>query len=242
MPSLRLLSSALSRFVLAAASLLLVVTLVLWAAACTAQSGGVRGRVLDDSGRPVAGARMGVYYRSFEGGQRLYGGSYNRQTTTGPDGRYSFSLSGMPRGEYVVSGTFEGIDLIPENPATFASTVATVRNFAHRLVETTDDNDYGNGAILAVDTAIGDYTDLAGLELTLRSRDTGRTYTRTVRRTGEGYAVTGLPFGAFDVSGRMGGRAVGIRPYDGDGPFSSSLILSVRQGAVPPVMRAQIRP
>lgn len=227
---------------LAVASILLIGFAVLWAAACSAQSGGVRGRVIDDAGRPVAGAQMGVYYRSFEGGQRLYGGSYNRQARTGADGRYSLSLNGMPRGEYVVSGTFEGVDLLPENPDTFASTVATVRNFTHRLVETTDDNDYGNGAILAVDTDIGDYTDIEGLELTLRSRDTGRVYTKTVRRTGEGYAVTGLPFGAFDVSARLGGRSIGIRPYDGDAPFGSSVALSVRAGAVPPVMRALVRP
>jgi len=142
----------------------------------------------------------------------------------------------------VVSGRLDGVDLLPENPATFASTVATVRNFTHRLVESTDDNAYGNGAILAVDTDIGDYTDLAGLELTLRSSETGRVYTRTVRRTGEGYAVTGLPFGTFDVSGRMGGRSVGIRPYSGEGAFGASVTLSVRPGAVPPVMRAQIKP
>lgn len=218
------------------------VAAALFGGASEAQSGGVRGRVVDDGGRPVAGAEIGVYYRSFEGGQRLYGGSYNRQTTTGADGRYALSLQGLPRGEYVVSGSKDGVDLLPDNPETFASTVATVRNFTHRLVETTDDNDYGNGAILAVDTDIGDYTDLAGLELTLRSRDTGQVYTRTVRRTGEGYAVTGLPFGAFEVSGRMGGRAVGIRPYSGEGAFGASVTLSVRAGDVPPVMRAQVRP
>lgn len=215
---------------------------LLWAGGCSAQSGAVQGRVVDEAGRPVAGAQMGAYYRSFEGGQKLYGGSYNRQVVTGADGRYSISLSGLPRGEYVVSGTYESIDLLPDNPATFASTVATVRNFTYRLVESTDDNAYGNGAILAVDTDIGDYTDLAGLELTLRSRETGKVYTKTVRRTGEGYAVTGLPFGAFDVSARLDGRPAQVKPYDGDGPFAASVTLSVRSGAVPAVMRALVKP
>jgi len=224
------------------AAVLVAALVMLFGGASEAQTGGVRGRVVDDAGRPVAGAQIGVYYRSFEGGQRLYGGSYNRQTRTGADGRYSVSLQGMPRGEYVVSGSLDGIDLLPDNPATFASTMAAVRNFTHRLVESTDDNDYGNGATLAVDTAIGDYTDLAGLELTLRSRESGRVFTKTVRRTGEGYAVTGLPFGAFDVSGRMGGRSVGIRPYDGEGAFGPSVVLSIRPSAVPAVMRAQIKP
>lgn len=227
---------------LIAAAVLCASVIAFFGGASEAQSGGVQGRVVDEAGRPVAGAQIGVYYRSFGGGQLPYGGSYNRQTTTSADGRYSLSLRGLPRGEYVVSGSLDGIDLLPENPATFASTVATVRNFTHRLVESTDDNAYGNGAILAVDTAIGDYTDLAGLELTLRSSETGRVYTRTVRRTGEGYAVTGLPFGAFDVSGRMGGRSVGIRPYSGEGAFGASVTLSVRPDAVPPVMRAQIKP
>lgn len=242
MPSLSLPSFKVASILAIAASVLFAAVLFLAGGASEAQSGGVRGRVVDDSGRPIAGAKIGVYYRSFEGGQRLYGGSYNRQTTTGADGRYSVSLQGMPRGEYVVSGTYEGIDLLPANPATFASTTAAVRNFTHRLVESTDDNDYGNGATLAVDTDIGDYTDLAGLELTLRSRETGRVYTKTVRRTGEGYAVTGLPFGSFEVSGRMNGRAVGIRPYSGEGSFGPSVTLSIRVGAVPAVMRAQIRP
>lgn len=223
-------------------ALFLAAVIALSAVACQAQSGGVRGRVVDGQGRPVAGAQIGVYYRSFEGGQRLYGGSYNRQTVTGADGRYSLSLTGLPRGEYVVSGSVNGIDLLPDNPATFASTVASVRNFTHRLVESTDDNAYGNGAILAVDTDIGDYTDLAGLELTIRARSTGQVYTRQVRRTGEGYAVTGLPFGEFEVSGRLAGRAVGMRPYSGEGSFGPSVILSVRSGAVPPVMRAQVKP
>lgn len=40
----------------------------------------------------------------------------------------------------------------------------------------------------------------------------------------------------------MNGRAVGIRPYSGEGSFGASVTLSIRAGAVPAVMRAQIRP
>ncbi|RZJ16547.1 MAG: carboxypeptidase regulatory-like domain-containing protein [Brevundimonas sp.] len=223
-------------------ALLLAATAALWGTA-QAQSGVVRGRVTDEAGRPVAGAQVGAFYQSFGGGQLLYGGSYNRQAVTGPDGRYSISLQGLPRGEYAASGDLNSISLLPENPTTFASNAVSVRNFTYRIVESTSENEYGNGAILAVANDIGEFTDLAGLELTLRSRETGQVYTKTVRRTGEGYAVTGLPFGSYEVSGRLNGRPVGIKPHSvDDDPFRSSVVLSVRPGDIPRVMRAMIKP
>lgn len=239
------LSSSLKRpgVVILVASVLLALITVLWAANGWAQGGVVRGRVVDGQGRPVAGAEIGAFYRSYGGGQKLYGGSYNRQAVTGADGRYSISLAGLPPGEYLASGSFQSIDLVPENSNTFASNAQTVRNFSYRLVESSEDNSYGNGAILAVNNDIMDFTDLAGLELTVRSRETGQVYTKTVRRTGEGYAITGLPFGSFDVSARLHGRQMQIKPHNNaSAPFAASTVLSVRKNDSTRVMYATIKP
>lgn len=216
---------------------------MLWAANAWAQGGMVRGRVVDGAGRPVAGAEIGAYYRSYGGGQKMGGGSYARQAVTGADGRYSIPLNGLPPGEYLASGSYQSIDLVPENDRTFASNAQTTRNFTYRLVESSESNSYGNGAILAVSNAFGDFTDLAGLELTVRSRETGQVYTKTVRSTGEGYAITGLPFGAFDVTARLNGRPMRIKPQrDASGPFTASTILSVSKSDPSRVMYAAIKP
>lgn len=226
-----------------AVALICAAATTLWGPASQAQGGVVRGRVVDERGQPVSGAQIGAFYQSFGGGQLLYGGTYNRQAVTGRDGRYSISLESLPRGEYTASGTLNSVNLLPDNPAVFANNVVTTRNFTYRIVESTDENEYGNGAILAVANDIGEFTDLAGLELTLRSLETGQVYVKTVRRTGEGYAVTGLPLGSYEVSARLAGRAAGIKPHGvNDDPFTASTVLTVRPGQIPRVMRAMIKP
>ena len=215
-------------------------------AACSAQAqsaGGVRGRVVDEQGRPVAGAEMRAYYSSYGGGQLQYGGTYNRGAVTDRDGRYSISLQGLPRGLYYVSGTKDGVDLIPERDETFGSHVMSVRNFTHGIVETTADDDYGNGAIFVAENSLTDFTDLTGLEVTLRSRENGRVITKTVRRTGEGQTVTGIPFGAYEISARLNGRPVRIKAHeDWDGAFTASVVMTARPGVGDRVMRTMIQP
>lgn len=206
-------------------------------------AGGVHGRVLDAQGRPVAGAEMRAYYSSYGGGQLQHGGTYNRGAITDRDGRYSISLRGLPPGLYYVSGAKDGVDLLPETPGTFGSNTTATRNFTQNLVETSSDDDYGNGAIFVAENALTDSTDLSGLEVTLRSRSGGQTITRTVRRTGEGQTITGIPFGAWEISARLNGRAVRIKAHeDWNGAFQSSVVMSGRPGVGERVMRAMIQP
>lgn len=191
-----------------------------------AQNGGgvVRGRVVDDGGRPVAGATITATYQSMQGGSLLYGGKYNRKATTGADGRYSISLKGMPLGEYATSGSYNGIDLLPDTKARFAGNAQTVRNFRAAIVESTDDNDYGNGGIFVAENDFGDYTELEGLQVTLTSLKTGQTYVKSVRRTGEGWTVTGLPYGGYRATARFNGRPVQLKLWGpGDHDFAASV-------------------
>lgn len=241
--SARLPTRALFKSAVIVATILLTAAAALWAAGSHAQSaGGVRGRVTDDQGRPVAGAQMRAYYQSYGGGQLQHGGSYNRGAVTDRDGRYSISLQGLPPGIYSVSGTKEGVNLTPQRDETFGSHVMSIRNFTHGYVESTDDDDYGNGAIFVAENAIGDYTDLTGLEVTFRSRD-GRVITKTVRRTGEGQSVTGIPFGTYEVSARLNGRPVRIKSHEHfNGAFTASVTMTSKPGVYDRMMRTQIQP
>src|SRR5215217_4051634 len=183
-----------------------------------AKSGVVRGRVVDEGGRPVAGAVMIATYQSFGGGGLMYGARYNRKATTGADGRYAISLSGLPMGEYSVAGSHQGMSLTPENDATFASNAQAVRNFRHGIVESTADDDYGNG---------------------------GKTITRKVRRTGEGLTVTGIPFGGYRITARLNGRPVQLKlwgPEIFDRPFAASVDGKVQSGVMSRIMRVYVQP
>jgi len=210
-----------------------------------AKSGVVRGRVVDEGGRPVAGAVMIATYQSFGGGGLMYGARYNRKATTGADGRYAISLSGLPMGEYSVAGSHQGMSLTPENDATFASNAQAVRNFRHGIVESTADDDYGNGGILVTENNIGDYSDLDGLEVTLVSLNGGKTITRKVRRTGEGLTVTGIPFGGYRITARLNGRPVQLKlwgPEIFDRPFAASVDGKVQSGVMSRIMRVYVQP
>ena len=229
--------------------LAIVLTLASAVAATTvlaqAKGGVVRGRVVDEGDRPVAGAVMTATYQSYGGGQLQYGGRYNRQARTGPDGRYAIGLAGLPPGEYSVTGSHQGMSLTPENDATFASNAQTVRNFRHGVVESTADDDYGNGGIFVAENAIGEYSDLSNLEVTLTSLNGGKTITKKVRRTGEGMTVTGIPFGAYRVTARLNGRPVQLKPWGPEAfdlPFAASVDGRMQSGLMTRIMRVYVQP
>jgi hypothetical protein len=228
-------------------AIVLAIASALTATSLMAQTSGgvVSGRVTDDGGRPVAGATVIATYQSFGGGGLLYGGRYNRQARTGPDGRYAIALGGLPVGAYAVAGSHEGMSLIPETDATFASNAQTVRDFRHGVVERTAADDYGNGGVFVAENDIGDYSDLEGLEVTLVPLGGGKTITRTVQRTGEGLSVTGLPFGAYRATARLNGRPVTLKlwgPDVFDRPFAASVDGRVRSGVASRILRVYVRP
>ncbi|RZJ18792.1 MAG: carboxypeptidase regulatory-like domain-containing protein [Brevundimonas sp.] len=201
----RILILALAAFVCA-----MVVTAVHGKASAyqSVRAGYVTGRVLDEAGRPVAGAQITAQY-----GQSTYYVSYSRSARTDANGRYSIHVADR-LGTWTVYAkarvsTANGsmmMDLTPNDDAPFAGNVGAVRNFSVKFTEQTEDNAYGTGAMVLVTSAIGDYTDLAEVELTLRPVAGGETITRRLRNTGEGYVVTGLRPQIYEITARHNGR------------------------------------
>ena len=193
--------------------------LVLCLSAASAIAGTVSGRVTDESGTPVAGVSIEVVYQTYNSDDLPYGGeSIKASALTDGDGRYSISTDGLPPGEYSASayqvvtngGREINIDFRAEDARTFAGNADTVRNFTGGYYESSAENPYGNGGIFVVNNAIGDFTDLTGAEVTLVNSATGVSYVRTVRSTGEGLVVTGIPFGEYYASVKLNGRPLRI--------------------------------
>ena len=185
-----------------------------------AAAGTVSGLVTDESGAPLAGVNVEVVYQTYNSDDLPYGGaSSKRSTVTDDSGRYTISTDGMAPGEYSANayqvvengGRQINIDFRAENPSTFAGNADTVRNFTGGFVESTPEDPYGNGGIFVVNNDIGDFTDLASAEVTLTHVDTGKTYVRTVRSTGEGLVVTGIPFGIYRAEVRLNGQPMQIK-------------------------------
>lgn len=192
----------------------------------TPAPGEVVGRVVDDAGRPIEGAEIFIGYQSLSGGRYGgYGASHNRTGITGRDGTYRIRIANMAPGEYaayakatiVRGGQRIVVDLTPDDPSNFASSDATVRNFRLAYAETRPDSDYGTGGTVVVNTAIGDYTPREEITMTLRPANGGAAISRPLRSTGEGWVVTGVPHGTYQVSALHQGRPLLVRPLSGGG-------------------------
>lgn len=171
-------------------------------------AGTVSGRVTDENGHPMANVRVTARYQSNGGGV-----SYSRTAWTDSAGRYSIRVADRPGAWSVHADARVGedgrtmtINLTPSNTANFASNAATTRNFTVRFNEQTADNPYGDGGMLVVASAIGDYTPLDEVEMTLRPTGGGAPIVRRLRQTGEGWVLTGLRPQTYEVSARHGGR------------------------------------
>jgi len=218
-----------------------------------AKAGTVSGRVTDQSGAPVAGVNIEVVYQTYNSDDLPYGGaSIKESAVTDRDGRYSISTDNLPPGEYsanafqtITNGGREiNIDFQPEDKSTFASNADTVRNFTGGYYESSDDNAYGNGGIFVVNNAIGDFTDLTGAEVTLVNAETSQSYTKTVRSTGEGLVVTGLPFGTYHASVTLNGQPLQIKVWAPDAPdeFSSSVTHDFTMGYMGNQFQVAVKP
>ncbi|MCR6498441.1 carboxypeptidase-like regulatory domain-containing protein [Shinella sp. CPCC 101442] len=195
-------------------------------------AGSVSGIVVDDQGKPLGGVHVEVVYQTFNADQLMgHGESIKVETVTGGDGRYLIDTAHLPPGEYsahayqrVVNGGREtNIDAVARDPSTFAGISDTVRNFTTGIVESSDDMPYGNAGIFVVNNAIMDYTDLSATEVTLVNTETGAVYVKTVRSTGEGLAITGIPFGTYRASARLFGQPLQIALW---GPGESDVFAS----------------
>jgi hypothetical protein len=200
---------------------------ILVAVTQAAVAGAVSGLVTDELGAPLPGVNVEVVYQTYNSDDLPNGGeSIKQSAVTDESGRYTISTEGMPPGEYSANayqvvengGKQINIDFRAEDPSTFAGNADTVRNFTGGFVESTPDNPYGNGGIFLVNNDIGDFTDLSSAEVTLTHVETGKTYQKTVRSTGEGLVVTGIPFGSYRAEVRVNGQPMQIRLW---GPGTS---------------------
>ena len=206
--------------------------LAVWAAmlftfVTAANAGTVSGRVTDQSGAPVFRVNVEVVYQTYNSDDLPYNGaSIKASALTDGDGRYSISTDHLPPGEYSVNafqtitngGREINIDFQPEDSSTFAGNADTVRNFTGGIVEMSDELPYGNAGIFVLSNAIGDFTDLSAAVVTLTNVQTGKVLTKTLRPTGEGLTVTGIPFGTYTVTAALDGAPLQVKLWSPDAP------------------------
>lgn len=192
---------------------------MLVAYASAALAGTVTGTVTDETGAPVPGVNIEVVYQTYNSDDLPTGGESIKQTvTSAEDGSYSVSTDNMPPGIYsahayqiVVNGSRQvNLDFRIDDDATFGSHEDVVRNFKGGFYESTPDDPYGNGGVFVLERSFETDIDLAGAEVTLTNAQTGQTIVRTVRSTGEGLVVTGVPFGTYSAAVSLNGQPLQI--------------------------------
>jgi len=205
----------------------LVFAAALWCGALPAFAGTVSGVVVDEAGAPMAGVHVEVVYQTYRAEElNTAGASIKRSAVTGPDGAYSISTDGMPLGEYaahafeevVNGGQTMIVDLAADDGTTFAQNADVVRNFTGGIIEMSEDMPYGNAGVFVLNNAIGDFTDLSGAMVTLTNVETGKVLVKTLRPTGEGLTITGIPFGTYEVRVSLDGEPLRVKLWAPDAP------------------------
>ena len=167
-------------------------------------AGVVQGVAVDETGAPLAGVEVTARYQSNPGGVSIS----SRSAVTDGNGRYNINIS-QPAGTWSIHGStiVDGIriNLTPDTEALFAGNTGAIRNLRVQYLEQSADSDYGVGGIVQIDQAIGDYSSIAGMQVTLRPAGGGAAITRTIRQTGEGWVATGIKPGTYTVTAQLNG-------------------------------------
>ena len=232
---------------------LLAAMAVLLFGVATASAGSVSGQVTDHNGAPLAGVHVEIVYQTFRSGDLMtYGASIKAEAITDRSGNYAIDIGHLPPGEYaahayrIVSngGRKVNVDLVPDDATSFAGNTDTTRNFTDGVVESSDDLPYGNGGVFVLNNAIMDYTDLTGAEVTLVDAASGQVFTRTVRSTGEGLAVTGIPFGTYRASVTLNGQPLQVQLWGPgvDETFRDSVVHDFTMGWAGNQFQVAVRP
>lgn len=184
------------------------------------QEGIVKGRVVDEQGKPVANAVIVASSTDI----------YNKTSTsyTDANGNYRFKLpTGIAEGSYTVDGTVTfkyhnknyKMALYQENTRVFSAYEGAVRNFKFRLTgkRTVDDDETSRplGARLEVHHQF-DNVVFENLEITLDPVGPlvdGSTGKKIVRQmTNQSYYIEDIPVGMYKISARdrVSGKALGV--------------------------------
>jgi hypothetical protein len=231
----------------------LLLTAGLLACGSPAVAGSVSGIVVDDAGAPMAGVNVEVVYQTYRADQLNGAGeSIKESTVTDTDGRYRIVTDHMPRGEYAASafemvsngGQQLVVSLVPDDATTFAGNADTIRNFTGGIVEMSDELPYGNAGIFVLNNAIGDFTDLSAAVVTLTDVQTGKVLTKTLRPTGEGLTITGIPFGTYRVTVALDGTPLQVKLWSPDAPdtYGSSVTHDFTMGWLGNQMQVAAQP
>jgi len=230
-----------------------ILAAALWCGALPAIAGSVSGTVVDAAGAPMVGVHVEVVYQTYRADQlNSAGESIKRDTVTGADGRYTLSTDGMPLGEYAANayqevgngGQVMVVDLAPDDGTTFAQNDDVVRNFTGGVIEMSEDMPYGNAGVFVLNNAIGDYTDLSSAVVTLTNTATGKVLVKTLRPTGEGLAITGIPFGTYEVRAALDGKPLQVKLWAPDAPddYGPSVVHDFTIGWLGNQMQVAARP
>lgn len=177
----------------------------------TAEPWVVKGRVVDEQGRPVARAKIladnELLYNSYASG------------TTGPDGRYRIQLphvhvtwNASGKASRMVAGEKIETDLAPEDEDSFAGNQGAVRNFTLRTSGMKADGSGSSyGATVVVYTPIMSGVDTRQVQLKFEPLDGGAPFSGTPVSTGDGDAIKGVAVNRYRISATLGGRPLGIR-------------------------------
>lgn len=230
-----------------------IAVMIALASVASAAAGSVSGLAVDENGSPLAGVHVEVVYQTYRTDQIMgYGASVKAKAVTGEDGRYTIQTGHLPPGEYsahayrvaVNGGRQTNIDLTVDDGATFAGNATVVRNFTAGIIESSEKLPYGNAGVFVVNNDIGDYTDLSAAEVTLVNVETGKTYVKMVRSSGDGLVVTGIPFGAYRASVSLNGRPMQIALWgpEESGVFSSSVVHDFTMGYTENQIQVVVKP
>lgn len=184
-----------------------------------ASKGFVTGKVVDASGKPIAGAQIiadnTLYYNTNAIGYTNAKGEY-RLDVRQPLGTWNITAKLLLKYE----GERIEIDLIPQNDQVVAGNVGGVRNFVFKPAETT----YGNLGMVNVRMALGFYPEVERLKVTLKPVGTladgtkGKTIEAKLVSTGDGYIVKNVMYGTYDVTVALDGKPLFVRKAVSGGP------------------------
>lgn len=169
----------------------------------------VKGRVVDEQGRPVARAKIladnELLYNSYASGTTDANGNYRIML---PHVHVTWNTSG--KASRMVGGEKIEADLAPDDEDSFAGNQGAIRNFTLRTSGRSESGSSYGGSVI-VYTPIMSGVDTRQVQIRFEPLDGGAPFTGTPVSTGDGDAIKGVAVNRYRISASLGGRPLGIR-------------------------------